>query len=40
MNKDNIHKKSKISDHDYKIIDEVIITNNSAFKYEIPYNGF
>ena len=39
VNKDNIRKNSKIAYHDYKVGDKVMIVNNSAFKYETPYNG-
>ena len=39
VNKDNIRKNIKIAYHDYKVGDNVMIVNNSAFKYETPYNG-
>ena len=32
-------KNSKIIDHDYKIRDTVMLTNNYAYKYETPYDG-
>ena len=38
INKDNIPKNSKRFDHNYKAGDKVISTNNSAYKYEAPYN--
>ena len=38
INKYRIRENCKIIDHDYKVRDKVIITNNSNFKYEIPYN--
>ena len=34
----NIRKHTKIVDHDYKSGDKIMITNNSAFKYENLYN--
>ena len=37
MNKDNIHENNKRVDHDYKVRDKVIFTNNAAQKYETPY---
>ena len=33
INKDSIHKNSKIVDHNYKFGDKVMLTNNSDFKY-------
>ena len=39
INKDNICKNIKIYDHDYKVRDNVIVTNKSAYRYETPYNG-
>ena len=38
INKNNIRKSSKIVDHDYKVGKKVMLTNNYAFKYEIPHN--
>ena len=32
-------QNSKRVDHNYKVIDKFIINNNTAYKYEIPYNG-
>ena len=31
--------KGKIVDHDYKVGDKVMLTNNASFKYETQYNG-
>ena len=38
INKDNIRKNGKIVDHDYKVGDKVVLTNDADFKYETPYN--
>ena len=38
-NKDNICQNNKRVDHDYKVGDKVVLTNNSAYKYETTYNG-
>ena len=38
INKYNIHKNIKSVDHDYKVEDKVIFTNNDDFKYEISCN--
>ena len=37
INKDNIHKSSKRVDRDYRVGNIVMIINNDAFKYDIPY---
>ena len=46
MNKYMFHEHSKRADHGYqvedkyfKVSDRSILVNNTAFKYEIPYNG-
>ena len=39
ISKDNICKNSKRVDHDYKVGDKAMLTNNYAFKYETPYKG-
>ena len=31
-------KINKISDHNYKVVDKFMITNNFTYKYENPYN--
>ena len=36
--KENIHENNKRYDHDYIVGDKFILTNNYAYKYEIPYN--
>ena len=36
-NKENIRENIKRVDHDYKVQDKFIITNNAAFKYYAPY---
>ena len=33
INKDNIRENRKRVDHDYKVIEKVMISNNSAYKY-------
>ena len=38
INKYNIHKNNKRVDHDYKVEDEVMLTNNGAYKYKTTYN--
>ena len=39
MNKYNIRNNSKRVDHNHKVGDKFMINNNSAFKYDTPYNG-
>ena len=39
INKDNIRKNRNIVDHDYKVGDNVILTNHTACKYETPFKG-
>ena len=39
IDKDNIRKNINRVDHDYKVRDKVMLTNNTAYKYETPYNG-
>ena len=39
VNKDKICENSKRLYHDYKVGDEFMLNNNSAFKYETPYLG-
>ena len=34
MNKDNIFKINRKSDHNYKVRDKVILNNRDAYKYE------
>ena len=37
INKDSIHKNSKIVDHGYKVRDKLILDTNAAFRYETTY---
>ena len=37
INKDNIRKNGKRADQDYKVGDEVMLDNYSAYKYKTPY---
>ena len=39
INKDNIHKNSKLIYYNYKVKDKVILNNISSYKYETPYTG-
>ena len=39
INKDNIREINKQVDHAYKVGYKVMLTNNAAYKYEIPYYG-
>ena len=39
INKDNICKNNKRVDHDYKVGDKAMLTNNAAYKYETAYKG-
>ena len=39
INKYNIRKNIKRVDHEYKVIEKVMLTKNAAYKYEITYNG-
>ena len=39
IDKDNIRKNINRVDHDYKVRDKVMLTNNTAYKYETTYNG-
>ena len=39
INKDTTHKNCIGVDYDYQVGDKVVLTNNSALKYETPYNG-
>ena len=38
-NKDNIRENDKRVDHNYKVRDKVMLINNYAYKYEMPYYG-
>ena len=37
--KDVIHKNYKTTNHNYRVWDQVLVQNNSVFKYEIPFKG-
>ena len=37
INKDNIKKNRHRVEHDYKVIDNTILTKHTAYKYEMPY---
>ena len=37
VNKYDIHKNKLKFDYDYKVGDNVILTNQSAYKYKLPY---
>ena len=39
INKDNICGNNKRVDHNYKVGDKFMITNDSAYKYVTPHNG-
>ena len=39
VNKDTIRKNRHRVDHNYKVIDNAIITKHTAYKYETPYTG-
>ena len=39
INKDNIYKNRHIIDHEYKVGDNVMLINLSAYKYGTPYKG-
>ena len=39
INKDNICKNIKLVYHDYKVRDKIMLNNQTAYKYEIPYKG-
>ena len=39
INKYSTHKNRHRMDYDYKVGDNVIITNQTAYKYETPYTG-
>ena len=39
INKDNIRENRNRVDHDYKVVDKVVLNNNSAYKYETPFKG-
>ena len=39
INKDNICKNRHKVDHNYKVVDNVILTKHTAYKYETPYMG-
>ena len=34
---DNIHKNRHRFDHKYKVVDNVMLTKHTAYKYETPY---
>ena len=38
INKNNIRKNRKRIDHNYKVGNKFMLTNNYAYKYETPYN--
>ena len=37
INKDNIRKNNKTVNHNYKVGDKAMITDNASYKYETPY---
>ena len=39
INKDNIRENRHIVDYDFKVRDDVMLTNQTAYKYETPYKG-
>ena len=39
INKDNIRENRKQFEHDYKVVDKVMLTKHTAYKYETPYTG-
>ena len=39
INKDNIHENRHRVDYDYKVRDDVMLTNHTVYKYETPYKG-
>ena len=39
INKDNIRENRHRVDNEYKVGDNVIITEHTAYKYEAPYTG-
>ena len=39
INKDNICKNRHKVDHNYKVVDNVILTKHTGYKYETPYMG-
>ena len=39
INKDNIRNNNKISYHDYKSVDKVMLNSHAAYKYETPDKG-
>ena len=39
INKYNIHENRNRFDHDYKVIEKVMLNNSVAYKYETLYKG-
>ena len=39
INNDNIDGNNKRVDHNYKVGDKFMLTNNATYKYEMPCNG-
>ena len=39
IDKYNIHKNSRIVYHNFKVVDKLILNDNSAFKFETLYKG-
>ena len=39
INKDNIQENRNQVDHDYNVLNKVMLTNHVAYKYETPYKG-
>ena len=39
INRDKTQENRNRVDYDYKVGDDVILTNNTAYKYEMPYKG-
>ena len=39
INKDNIHENRHRVDYDYKVRDDVMLTNHTVYKYKTPYKG-
>ena len=37
INRDNSRKKEHIVEYDYKVVDKLMLTNHTAYKYETPY---
>ena len=39
INKDKIRENRQRVDQDYKVVDNVMFTKHTAYKYETPYTG-